>query len=90
MRAHLVEQCSQPLAVGQVQLDEAKARIGLQLRKPSLLERYVVVTVEVVQPDNWATAFEQAQRAVHTDEAGAAGDENRVHGAIGAGSHTYS
>jgi hypothetical protein len=45
-------------------------------REARLLERYVVVLVEVVETDNLVTARQQALRRVRADESGGAGHEN--------------
>jgi len=66
-------------AVGHVHLHEAEARVRLQPGKARLLEGGVVVVVQVVEADHLVAAREQAQRGVHADKTGSAGDED-LHG----------
>ena len=69
------EQLRHPRPVGEIQLDEAEVRPLPQLREPRLLQRDVVVVVEVVEPDDFVAALQQELRGVEADEAGRAGDE---------------
>ena len=52
------------------------------MRQPRLLQRDVVVVVEVVEPDDFVAALQQQLRGVEADEAGRAGDEEFHEGAI--------
>ncbi|MNG27925.1 hypothetical protein D3C84_1131060 [compost metagenome] len=54
-----------------------KTRQRFKRLQPRLLERYVVVVVEVVDPDHFVTVQAQAPGRMKTDETGGAGDENR-------------
>jgi hypothetical protein len=78
------EQRLHPGAVGHVQALEAKARLRRQPGQPGLLERRVVVVVEVVDADHLVAARQQALGHVHADEAGRAGDQD-FHGRPRAG-----
>ena len=73
------EERADGVAVGDVQLDEAKARLRRQPGEPVMLEAWVVVVVQVVEADDAVAAREQDLRDVHADEAGRTGDEN-LHG----------
>lgn len=86
---HLIKQRGHAGAIGQIQLDKAEVGVALQLRQPCLFERNIVVAVEVVDADHGQAPLQQAQGAVHADKTGSAGDENRFHGVMGAGSHRY-
>ncbi|EWS63165.1 hypothetical protein Y695_03605 [Hydrogenophaga sp. T4] len=64
------------IAVGQVQAVEHEARPVQQLLQAGLLERGLVVGVQVVQALDLKTLVEQAPAQVKTDEAGGAGDQD--------------
>src|SRR5262249_26336151 len=49
-----------------------------ELVEPRLLERRVVVGVEIVEADDAVAVREQTTRDVEADEAGRAGDEDRL------------
>src|SRR4029077_8115270 len=51
-------------------------RVRSQAREPRLLERHVVVRIEVVEPDDFVPAREQALRRVRADEAGGPCDQD--------------
>ena len=64
------------IAVGDIELREGKALDGLQRRAPRLLERRVVVGIEVVEAEHPLAAGEQGLGDVRADEAGCAGDDD--------------
>ena len=68
----LCEQLAHRLIVGEIELDEAERRQLLQLRQPRLLQRDVVVVVEVVEADDLMPAGKQAPGGVKSDEPGGA------------------
>ena len=78
-----LEQAVNPFLVGQVTLDEAECmlrmlrRLRRNLPQPVLLQRRVVIVVEIVQPDNpeRLLALQQPQGQIRPDEPGCAGDE---------------
>ena len=59
----------------------AKPGCGLKPRQPRLLQRRIVVVVEVVDADDLVAAREQSLADVHADEAGATGDQD-FHGVV--------
>ena len=71
--------CEQRLharAVGEVELARSGSSAGCRrLREPRLLQRHVVVVVEIVEADDFVAALEQPLGDVEADEAGGAGDE---------------
>lgn len=62
--------------VGHIGLHETEARQRLQLRQPRLLERRVVVVVQVVQAQHLVAPRQQQLGDVHADEASGAGEED--------------
>ena len=62
--------------VGDVHLDEAKIALPRQAGQAGALEANVVLVVEVVDADDRVTATQEAQRGVHADETGGAGEED--------------
>ena len=62
--------------VGEVELHEAKLRLHREAREARLLERNVVVLIQVIETDHLVTAREQPLGRVRADEAGGAGQEN--------------
>ena len=63
-------------AVGEVESLEAKVPLPGELLQAILLEADVVVVVEVVDADDAVATAQQAERGVHADEAGSAGNQN--------------
>ncbi|MNC44026.1 hypothetical protein D3C75_929190 [compost metagenome] len=74
------EQGGDALAVGQVERVMAIVRMFLQQGQTSLLQRRVVIGVEVVQADDRLAALQQPPGGVEADEAGRAGDEDGIVG----------
>src|SRR5450631_3266649 len=64
------------ITVGYVHLAEAEALLGRQGVKTRLFERYVIVIVEIVDPNNRLAPRQQSLRQGRTDETGRASDEN--------------
>jgi len=64
------------LAVGNVDLLEAEARMRLQPRQAGPLELRVVVVVEVVDTGNFVAARNEPERERTTDKAGCAGHQH--------------
>ena len=67
-----------PLAVGKVELGETKALGFGELRAARLLQRRIVVSIHVVEPDDVTAVSQKPPRDVKADKAGGAGDENRT------------
>src|SRR5213082_2951761 len=65
-----------PHDAGAILLHEAKLRLRREAREARLLERDVVVLVEVVEAHHLVTARQQALGRVRADESGGAGDED--------------
>jgi hypothetical protein len=78
---HHVEELGQEAAVVDVALHHEHA-VGAQQRAPGLLQRGVVVGVEVVEAQDAVAALAQRQRAVRAHEAGGARDEHGQPGAL--------
>ena len=62
--------------VGEIGLDEAEALMARELHKPRLLQRHVVIRIEIVEPDHLVAAPDETLRRVIADEAGGAGNQN--------------
>ena len=69
------EQLRHAVAVGEIELDELEVSVALEDGEPRVLQRDVVVLVEIVEPDDLVAALEQQLRRVKADESGRAGDE---------------
>src|SRR3546814_6425394 len=54
------EQRRHAVAIGEIELDEAEARLAFELRKTRVLEAHVVVVVDDVEADDLDTASKQA------------------------------
>ena len=63
------------LTVRKIHLDEFEAWITLQNLQTRLLQRRVVVCVEIVEPDDLITPIEQQPRGVKTDKSRSTGHE---------------
>ena len=75
IEALLGKQCRHSLAVGQVQLDEADIGTPGQIHQARLLQRDVVVVVEIVDTDDLVAMAEQAFGHGVSDKAGHAGNK---------------
>ena len=62
--------------VGEIGADEPEPRLAHEPREPRLLEGYVVIRVEVVDPGHLTALREERERRVHADETRAAGHQN--------------
>lgn len=74
-RLQPLEQRRRRPAIGEIGALEREAGICLQALEPRLLQRHVVIGVQVVDADHPLTAHQQTFTNVHADEAGRAGDE---------------
>src|SRR4051812_37519187 len=72
----LLKELRHPLTIGKIKLHECKARQLLQLTEPCLLQRRVVVGIEVVEADHRLPGLQQAARDVEANEPGRAGHQN--------------
>ena len=73
------EQCGHPIAVGHIDLLEAKPFVWTQPNEARFLERYIVVVAHRIEADDRVAALEEARGGVVADEPGGAGDENLGH-----------
>ena len=73
------------LGVGEIDPLEAEAvaELPLQLVEPRLLQRRIVIIVEIVDPDDVVAALEQGARGRRADEPRSPGDQNSHGRAIG-------
>ena len=74
-RAPFGEHLRHTRPVGHVHLDERERRMRRQARQPVVLERRIVVIVQIVQADHLIPPREQDLADMHADEAGGAGNE---------------
>jgi hypothetical protein len=65
-------------AVGEIEFRETEAFELGQLREARILQRRIVIGVEIVEADDGAAGFQQPPRDVKADETGGAGDEDGV------------
>ena len=72
----LHEQRLHARAVGDVHLHEREAALWYEAREPRLLQRRVVVVVEVVKTHNLLAAIEKDMRDMRADEARGTSDKN--------------
>ena len=70
------KQCVQRRMVGHIGLHKPKTRQRQQLRQPRLLERRVVVVVQVVQAQHFIAARNEQLGHMHADKAGGTGEED--------------
>ncbi len=76
LEVFLAEEFGHARGIGDVELDEAKARMVGQLLQARLLQADVVIVVEVVDADDLVAARQQALGNVHSYKSGGAGDEH--------------
>ena len=76
LRSHLGEEPLHARPVGEIQLVEGKAGGALKLAEPRLLQLYVVIGIEVIEPDDLVASVEQRLGGMVTDEPGRAGDQD--------------
>jgi hypothetical protein len=62
------EQLRHSVSVGEVELDELEPSVALEHLEPRVLQREVVVLVEVVEADDLVAALEQQLRRMISDE----------------------
>jgi len=75
-RKTLGEQISHGFRVGDIDAMKIESAMRLQIVQPGLLERGIVVVVQVVAADDFMPLLQQAEADVHADETCATGDEN--------------
>ena len=63
------EEGGHAVAIGDVELQEAKCVEGRQLRQPRLLEPHIIIVVDIVDAQDAFAAFQQAFGHVKADEA---------------------
>jgi hypothetical protein len=80
IEAVLLEEALHAVAVGHVELHEREALLRRQAREARLLERDLVVVVDVVEPHDRVASIEEDVADVGADESGGAGDEQVGHG----------
>lgn len=68
------EQRLHRLGFGNIHLDEVKIRQRLQPRQARLFQGYLIVAVEVINPDHGMPGGAQRLGHIKTDESGCAGD----------------
>ena len=83
------EQLGHRRAIGEIGLHESETRIGAQDIEPRLLERRIVIGVEIVEADDVAALAQQPARDMKADEARRTRDQycpirHRIPKAIGA------
>ena len=81
-RGYLGKQVGHALPVRHIELYKAEVGVWAQLGEAGMLERHVVVVVEVVDANHGHALLKQSLGAMHADKAGTAGDQNGIHGAI--------
>jgi hypothetical protein len=69
------EQPGDRVLIGEIHLHELETRVLRENREPRVLQRDVVVLVEIVEPDDLVASLEQVLRCVMPDEAGGAGNQ---------------
>ena len=72
------EQGGDAVAVSQVQRMMVIGGVGLKLGQARLLQRRIVIGVEVVQADDALAPLQQTPGGVKADEAGGAGDQDGI------------
>ena len=81
IEAFLCKETRNGFPVADIHLKETERRVRLQPGESIAFELWVVVSVEVVQANNFVTSIEQRLRDVHANEPGSAGNED-LHGAL--------
>mgnify|MGYP006904172913 CR=1 FL=1 len=88
--AYALEQRAHGGAVRHVQALKRKARVWQQALQARLLQGHVVIGVKVVYTHHALAPRQQGLRAMHADEAGAAGDQGDAHGCLRPVCQVYS
>ena len=70
------------IAIGDIALLEVEVRVSGEFGQAGFLQLGVIVGIEVVERDDGAAIGKQTSGDVKADEAGRAGDENRLHRAL--------
>src|SRR5204863_5452121 len=68
--------------IGEVELDELEVLASAEDLEPSVLQRDVVVLIEVVETDHLVAALEQYPRRMKTNESGGACNEDSQTGLL--------
>ncbi len=69
------EQPRHRVTIGQVHMDEPESTVPLEPGETGLLERHVVVVIQVVESDNLIAAIEEALRGGRSNKPGGARNE---------------
>src|SRR5262249_24844795 len=72
------EQIGHAVAVGNVELLKLEIGKTLELSHTPLFQARIVVGIEIVEAQYLAAVRQQAAHDVHPDEAGSAGDKDRI------------
>ena len=76
LRLFALEKLGNPSAIGNIEPRQRETRVGRQTRESCLLEGDVVVVVEIVYPDDFVAAREQALADMHADKTRGAGEQD--------------
>ncbi len=82
LEALLGKQRGHLLLIAQVEPDEAKGGVLLQLLQAGELQRHIVVVVEIIQADHLVAPGQETLRREKTNESGRAGDQKLHAGMI--------
>jgi hypothetical protein len=69
------KQISQGIAVADVNFVKAKFCVGLQPCQTRLLQRHILIIIEIINANDLVTKVKQTQCAIHANEPSSAGDE---------------
>lgn len=75
LEAIALEQRLHPGTIGEIELQEGETMVLLEQIEPCMLERRVVILVQIVDADDRLPCPQQILRQMEADEAGAARDE---------------
>ena len=90
MGTHPRKQRMHGVAVGDIDLLESEVALTAQAVQARVLQADVIVGIEVIDAHHPFAALQQSLRAMHADEAGAAGDQGDAHGCVPRGLQMYS
>ena len=65
-------------AIGEFELHETELRMLPQDIQPRLLQRRIIIAVQIIEPDNRAAFRQKLTRNVKSDKAGRTGDQDRL------------
>jgi hypothetical protein len=66
------------MAISQIHLFKREGWKSIQLRHARGFEVWIIVGIEIVDPEHGVTVAQEPARDVHANEAGRAGDENAL------------